>query len=124
MEFYINKNSNLPKLTLGLINDGRNDYHKFHEEIQNAEIYFTMTNIITGVKKIANKKADIELVQEDSCNGDEYFLVYNFTNKDTSIPGKYVGQFEIIFNGLNNKNLIVPIREELFINVLEGSIRK
>ena len=55
MEFHINKNSTLPKLKLELIKDGRNDFQKFHDKIQNAVIYFTMTDVVTGVKRIAKK---------------------------------------------------------------------
>ena len=32
MEFFINQNSTLPPLKMELINDGRNDFHKFFEE--------------------------------------------------------------------------------------------
>ena len=49
MEFYINKGATLNKLKMELIHDGRNDYQKFHEKIQNANIYFTMTDVITGI---------------------------------------------------------------------------
>lgn len=123
MEFFINKNSTLPILKLELIQDGRNDFHKFHEKIQNAKIYFTMYDIITGIKRIAKKLADIEQVIPENCVGDEFYLVYQFTEKETSVGGKYVGKFEIEFLD-GSGTLIVPIREELFINVLEGTIKK
>lgn len=124
MEFFINKGATLNKLKLELINDGRNDFHKFYDAVQNANITFTMTDIITGVKKIAKKTAGIELVEPKSdCVGEEYFLVYQFTAKETSVAGRYVAQFEIDFldgSGL----LIVPIREALYVNVLDGEIKK
>ena len=63
MEFHINKNSTLPVLKLELIQDGRNDFNKFHEKIQNATIHFTMTDVITGVKRIAKKVAGIQQVE-------------------------------------------------------------
>lgn len=124
MEFHINKNATLPILKLELIKDGRNDYHKFHEKIQNANIYFTMTDIITGVKRIAKKSAGIKLVEPKSdCVGEEYYVVYQFTPKETANAGRFVGQFEIDFLD-GTGTLIAPIREELFINVLDGSIKK
>lgn len=123
MEFYINKGATLNKLKLELIQDGRNDFNKFHESIQNANIYFTMTDIITGVKKIAKKKAGIELVIPTNCVGEEYYIVYNFTAKETAVAGRYIGQFEIEFLD-GSGTLIMPVREELFINVLDGSIKK
>lgn len=123
MEFFINKNATLNKLKLELIQDGRNDFRKFHEDIQNANIFFTMTDVITGVKKIAKKPTGVELVVPTSCVGEEYYLVYQFTAKETAIAGRYVAQFEIDFlNG--SGTLIVPIREQLFVNILEGDIKK
>ena len=124
MEFFINKNSTLPVLKLELINDGRNDFHKFHEMVQNANIYFTMSDVVTGVKRIAKKETGVQLVLPQSdCVGEEFYLVYQFTEKETSVAGRYAAQFSIEFLD-GSGTLIVPIREELFINVLDGSIKK
>jgi hypothetical protein len=124
MEFSINKNSTLPILKLELIQDGRNDFYKFHEKVQNANIYFSMTDVITGVKRIAKKLTGIEQVEPASdCVGDEFYLIYQFTERDTSVGGRYVGQFEIDFLD-GTGTLMVPIREELFINILERTIKK
>lgn len=123
MEFFINKNSTLPILKLELIQDGRNDFRRFHDKIQNADIYFTMTDVITGVKRIAKKLASIEEKTPENCVGPEFYLVYQFTSRETSVAGRYVGSFEIVFLD-DSGTLIVPIREELFISVLDGSIKK
>lgn len=124
MDFNINKNSTLNRLKLELINDGRNDYHHFHEKVQNANIYFTMTNIVDGVKKIAKKPTGVELVMPQSdCVGEEYYLVYQFTEKETSVAGRFVGQFTIDFLD-GSGTLIVPIQETLYINVLDNGIKK
>jgi hypothetical protein len=110
-------------LKLELIQDGRNDFQKFHEKVQNASIYFTMTDVITGVKRIAKKPTGIEQVEPVNCVGDEFYLTYQFTERDSSVSGRYVGQFEIDFLD-GTGTLIVPIREELFINILERTIKK
>jgi hypothetical protein len=124
MEFSINKNSTLPILKLELIQDGRNDFQKFHEKIQNANIYFSMTDVVTGVKRIAKKLTGIQQVEPASdCVGDEFYIIYQFTERDTSVGGRYVGQFEIEFLD-GTGTLLVPIREELFINILERTIKK
>ncbi len=124
MEFFINKNATLPKLKLELIKDGRNDFNKFHDKIQNANITFSMSDVVTGVKRIACASATIEeVVPDNNCVCEEFYLVYQFTSKQTSAAGRFVGQFEITFLD-GSGTLIVPIREELFINVLEGSIKK
>lgn len=124
MEFFINKHASLPTLKLELIQDGRNDFHKFFESIQNANIFFTMTDVITGVKKIAKKVAGTQLVLPQSdCTGEEYYLVYNFSQKETLVAGRYAAKFEIEFLD-GSGTLIVPIRDQLYVNVLDGDIKK
>lgn len=123
MEFFINKNSTLPVLKLELINDGRNDFKKFFELIQNAEIFFTMTDVVTGIKKIAKRVADTQLVEPTNCTGEEYYITYQFTNSQTNTSGRFVGQFEINFLD-GSGTLIVPIREILYVNILDGGIKK
>ena len=124
MEFYINKNATLPRLKLELIKDGRNDYNNFHDKLQNANITFTMTDVVTGVKKIACKTATIEeVLPKNNCICEEFYLTYQFTAKETSVAGRYVAKFEVEFLD-GSGTLIVPIREELFVKVLDGSIKK
>jgi len=123
MEFFINKNATLPVLKLELIQDGRNDFNRFYDAVQNANIYFTMTDVVTGVKRIAKKETSLQLVVPESCVGEEYYLIYQFTERDTAVAGRYVAQFTIEFLD-GSGTLIVPIREELFVTVLEGSIKK
>jgi hypothetical protein len=124
MEFFINKGATLNVLKLELIQDGRNDFYKFHEKVQNANIYFSMTDVVTGVKRIAKKLTGVQQVEPASnCVGDEFYLIYQFTERDTAVGGRYVGQFEIDFLD-GSGTLLVPIREELFINVLERTIKK
>lgn len=123
MEYFINKGSTLPLLKLELIQDGRNNFRDFFDKIQNANIYFSMSDVTTGVKKIGRKVAGTQLVVPIDCVGEEYYIVYQFTENDTIKPGRYVGKFTIEFLD-GSGTLIAPIREELFINVLEGSIKK
>ncbi len=124
MEFFINKNASLPTLKLELIQDGRNDFYKFFEKIQNADIYFTMTDVITGIKRIAKKRGGTQLVLPQSdCTGEEYYITYHFSQKETSVAGRFVGQFEIEFLD-GTGTLIVPIRETLYVNVLDQGLLK
>jgi len=123
MEFYINKNASLPILKLELSQDGRNDFNHFFEMIQNADIFFSMTDVITGIKKIGKKRTGVALVEPISCIGEEYYITYQFTEKDTNKAGRYIGQFIIEFLD-GTGTLLVPIREQLFINVLDGDIKK
>ena len=124
MEFSINKNSTLPVLKMTLIQDGRNDFQLFYEKIQNSNIYFSMTDVVTGVKRIAKKETVLKQVEPSStCVGDEFYITYQFTERDTAVGGRYVGQFEIDFLD-GSGTLIMPIMEELFINILERTIKK
>ncbi len=122
MEFFINKNSTLPNLKMELINDGRNDFRRFFEKIQNATIQFNMYDVKNKVKRIAKASADIELKIEN-CNigGDEpeYYIVYKWSSRDTKKPGKYNGEFIITFLD-GTGTLIAPIRDELYINILDN----
>lgn len=124
MIFHINKNATLPVLKLELYQDGINNYSYFFDKLQNANIYFTMTDIKTGIKHLSRKVAGLApKTRYVGCSVEEYFLAYQFTTRDTSKPGTYIGQFTIEFLD-GSGTLVVPIREELLINVLDGSIKK
>lgn len=120
MDFYINKNATLPILKLELINDGRNDYSRFHDMIQNSDITFCMTDTSTGIKRIGGKDA-LCLLKEASinCTGEEYYIGYHFTSKETRQAGTYIGEFTILFKD-GSGTLIIPIRDKLYIHVLEN----
>ena len=124
MDFYINKNATLPVLKLELIQDGINNYTYFFDLVQNANIYFSMTDIKTGIKHISRKITGLSPKTEYvGCSIEEYYLAYQFTPRDTSKPGTYLGQFTVEFLD-GTGTLVVPIREELYIQVLDGSIKK
>tara|TARA_R110000796_G_scaffold40062_1_gene99379 strand:- start:8145 stop:8507 length:363 start_codon:yes stop_codon:yes gene_type:complete len=120
MNFYINKGATLPLLKMELINDGRNDYNNFHDKVQNSVITFCMTDTSTGIKRIGGKEGLCFLKEPDSnCTGEEYYIGYQFSTKETRKAGTYVGEFTITFND-GSGTLIVPIRDELFIHILEN----
>ncbi len=126
MDFTINKGATLPMVIMELIQDGRNDYKNFHEKIQNANITFSMYDVDTGIKKIGCKDA-VCLCKTceggNDCDEEQYYIAYQFNERDTSKAGRYVGKFTIEFLD-GSGTLIAPIKDELFINVLEGSIKK
>lgn len=122
MDFYINKNATLPIMKLDVVQDGRNDMSRLYELIQNSNIYFSMAELETGTK-IIGKKPALCLFKNSSCGNDEYYIGYKFSEKETKRPGTYVGQFNIEFLD-GSGTLIVPIREELYIHILDGSIKK
>lgn len=123
MDFYIKQGSLLPILRMDLIEDGRHDYNKFHELLENSNITFTMVNKETGVTKVAKAPAYIKLREDGGCV-DQYCICFDWRKHDTKEAGTYVGQFNIDFGEVKNDeydypkgNLIVPIREDLIITI-------
>ena len=63
------------------------------------------------------------VLPQSDCVGEEYFIIYQFSEKETSKDGKYVGQFEIEFLD-GSGTLLVPIRETLYVNILDQGLKK
>ena len=129
--FFINKGSTLPTLRMEAINDGRHDFSKLNIALQAADVYFNMTNIENGIRKIANQKANVIMKEDNGCE-DKYIIEYQWKERDTKTPGLYKGEFRIVFNDtvevdgktLPIGELIVPISQELHIHIIEGNIKK
>jgi hypothetical protein len=119
MEFYIKKNATLPVLKMQVVKDGRSDYMRFMESLETSTIYFTMIEVSTGVPKIVSSPCEIVALILPEGAPTEYYIYYKFTSRDTDTPGRYEGQF-LIKN--DQGNLIVPIRENLFINIQDSFI--
>lgn len=129
--FFINKGATLPTLRMEAVNDGRHDFSKLNLALQAADVYFNMTNIDNGIKKIANAKAEVVLMENTGCE-EKYVIEYKWRERDTNTPGRYKGEFKIVFNSdietdgtiFPSGELTVPIAQELIIHVNEGTIRK
>ena len=132
MAQYLNKGSELPKLRVELIQDGKTDFRKFYLALQAADsVTFTMTNLETGIKKIAKAPAEIVYDENSGCE-ERYLLQYTWKKRDTNESGTFVGHFHIIFNdqvvtdGLvfPKGELIVPIEEPLNIIITDHCLKK
>ena len=129
--FFLTKNSTLPNLRMEVINDGRNDFRKAYLALQAATVTFTMTNMETGVKKIANAKAYVVEKEDTGCE-EAYVIEYRWNKRDTDTPGSYIGQFKIKFDdnisidGMTfpKGELIAPIAEDLIITISDNGIKK
>lgn len=118
MEFTIGQNSTLPLLKLQVVKDGISDYESMMNFIETSSIFFSMTNIETGVLKINAKAASfVEKLELNPNASPEYYVYYRFTSQDTSKVGRYEGQFVFINE---TGTLVLPIREKLYINILES----
>lgn len=117
MEFFIGKNSTLPLLKLQVVNDGRQSVEEFMNFIESSTIYFSMKDINSGNLKVSFKLADfVSKTMNDPNSSTEYYVYYRFNLNETNKVGRYEGQF-LFKNVLGT--LIVPIREPLFINVVD-----
>lgn len=123
-QFYINKDSVLPKLRVELVYDGRYDFFKssyFYAAIQNADVMFSMWDE-HDVLKISDARCNIVLTDQDSCD-ERYIIEYPWKKRDTKVPGQYKGRFTITFKDdikqqgviYDGGDLIMPIYEDLEI---------
>ena len=119
MEFFIKKNATLPFLKMQVVKDGRAGYIQFMEALEFSTIYFTMVDADTGIPKIVSAPCDIVNLILPEGAAQEYYIYFRFTSMDTNTPGRYKGQF-LIKN--EEGNLILPLREELFINIQDSFI--
>ena len=122
--FYIRQNSTLPTLRMELIEDGRHDFRKFYESVQNCTITFTMVNVDTKITKIAKAPCYIKLKEDDGCV-DKYVICYDWKPRDTKEAGTFKGTFELTFGEIKSDeteyptgNLNMPVREDLTIVIL------
>ena len=120
MEFYIKKNATLPLLKLQVVKDGRSDFRKFMDMIEVSALFFSMVDIETGIPKITSRPAGfVEKTFDDPNAETEYYIYYQFNPRDTNKVGRFEGQFML---RSPDGNLILPVREKLFINVQESFI--
>ena len=120
MEFFIGKNTTLPLLKLQVVKDGRSDYNDFMNYIESSTIYFSMKDEKSGANKIQLKQGGfVSKTFEDPNTPTEYYVYYRFSKKETNRVGRYEGQF-LFKNDIGT--LILPIREPLYINIIESSV--
>lgn len=129
--FFLTKGSILPYLRMEVINDGRNDFRKAYLALQSATVTFSMTNLETGIKKIANAPAYVVEKEDTTCK-EAYVIEYRWKKRDTDTAGTYIGQFKIVFDGdvsiegmkFPKGEMIVPIAEDLVITISDSGLKK
>jgi len=119
MEWFIKKGATLPVLKMQVVKDGRAGYLQLNEDLEVSTIFFSMVDVETGIPKIVSAPCYIVPLILPEGATPEYYIYFQFTERDTNTPGRYLGQF-LIKN--DEGNLILPIREELYINVQESFI--
>ena len=118
MNFYIKKNSTLPKLTVEVIVDSRTTFGNTNESFSSSTITFNMKDVETDIYKIIGKSVSIK---EKFSTGDSplksYYLETQFTLKETIKVGSFIGEFKII----NDQGTeILPLQNEITINIIDS----
>lgn len=122
MEFYIRQGATDPILKLRLVDDGKNDKSTFNDLLENSSITFEMFDVQTEQYHILNAECSLTTrTKKYDQTTDEYYIIYRFTEENTSIKGRFEGVVNIQFLDVESNptnKLIVPIKEKLFINIV------
>lgn len=124
-QFNIVQNATLPYLEMEVINDGRHNFDKIYIALQAADVTFNMIDNNNGIKKIVNKKCNIVPIEDNGCI-EKVKVQYQWCKNDTKEKGQFKGYFKVTFKDnivmeditFPKGDLIVPIAEELIINVI------
>lgn len=121
MEFFIRQGSSEPILKLRMIDDGKNDKSSFNDRLENCNITFDMFDLETEEYEILNSPCQITTRDKKyNQTTEEYYVVHQFTEVQTSKLGKYEGKITIQFLDINlnpTTKLILPVKEKLFITI-------
>lgn len=124
-QFNIVQNATLPYLEMEVINDGRHNFDKIYIALQAADVTFNMIDNNNGIKRIVNKKCNIVPIEDNGCV-EKVKVRYQWNKNDTKEKGQFKGYFKVTFKDnivmeditFPKGDLIVPIAEELIINVV------
>jgi hypothetical protein len=121
MEFFIRQGSSEPILKMKMVDDGKNDKSGFNDKLESCNITFDMYNVETGEPEILNSICQITTRDKKyNQTTDEYYIIHQFSESQTSKVGKYEGIITIQFLDTNlnpTTKLILPIKEKLFITI-------
>ena len=121
MEFFINKNADLPLLKMQVVKDGRVDFDEMTNLIENSIIYFSMKNNFTGSYKILNSIGGfVEKTFIEPNAKVEYYIYYKFSPNETSESGRYEGEFML---KSDYGTLLLPSADKLFITINDSVIQ-
>jgi hypothetical protein len=120
MNFYIKKNSTLPVLTVEVVVDSRTTFGNTNESFSASTITFSMKDIYTDFYYIIGHPVSVKekYTTEDSPLK-SYYLEVQFTERQVSKIGNFVGEFKIENNLFTE---IIPIEDKIFINIIESFV--
>ena len=116
MEWFIKKNATLPVIKVKLSQNGRSDFMKTMSSLAESNVYFSMTDVDTGIPKISSVLATIQTgLTEDGQV--EYYTYYQFKKNQTKKVGRFYAEFMIINS---DGQSFLPIADKVYINIIES----
>jgi hypothetical protein len=118
MNFYIKKNSTLPKLSVEIIIDSEVSFRNTYDSFSASTITFNMKEKETGFYKIIGKSVTVK--EKETTNNSplkSFYLETQFTKKETSKLGTFLGEFKI---SNDSGTTILPISNEFVINIIDS----
>ena len=82
MEFFIKKNANLPALKILIVRDGRSDYETFMGSLRSFTMYFSMSDVVTGIPKIVSAPCEISSFIDNEGEV-QYYVYFKFNSRIT-----------------------------------------
>ena len=113
MEFFIRKNSTLPKLQIEVINESRFGYTQLDELLSVSTITLSLFDPEKEVYKLVNRPATAHANDD----GSGFYISYQFTQKETSKLGRYLATFKIV-NARGEYE--VPVNDDLYVTITES----
>lgn len=122
MNFFIKENSTLPKLKYPITQAIMEYYDITSDMLENCAVTFSMVDTDTGIYKIANSEANLEVRENRPQFPDEvdYTLSYCFSLKDTKKEGYFYGEFKLTFLGENCGVITLPTTEKINIHIQDS----
>jgi len=126
MNFFIKKDSTLPKLEYHLTQKIMMEYNITDEMLENVAVTFSMIDADSGLYRIANVPANIEFKKLRPQYPDDfiYELTYMFSLNDTKKEGRFLGEFCLDFiQPISCGKLKLPTNDVINI-IISDSITK
>lgn len=117
MEWIIKKNATLPIFQIEIAKDGRSDFGR-NQDLLNTTFYISLYDEVTKKFKVSSKPCYVTY-SSSTLNSEEtiYYLNYKFTNRETSLIGRYSVQI----SAQDTSGVIVlPLRKKIYVSVLES----
>jgi len=123
--FFIKQNSTLPEIKYALTEKIREKYDITEEMLENVAVTFSMVDEETGLYKIANVAAnlDINRTRPEYPDEVEYTLSFRLKLSQTKRPGRFQAEFKIDFLGDNCGKITLPTDDVINVIITKSSTK-